>query len=44
MNIKESFEKLYMSALGGAIVEAIVIDYGKEAVLKKLSDPQSQNG
>src|SRR6187431_231505 len=28
-----------MSALGGAIVEAIVIDYGKEAVLKKLSDP-----
>jgi len=28
-----------MSALGGAIVEAIVIDYGKEEVLKKLSDP-----
>ena len=28
-----------MSALGGAIVEAIVIDYGKEAVLQKLSDP-----
>jgi hypothetical protein len=28
-----------MSALGGAIVEAIIIDYGKEAVLKKLSDP-----
>jgi hypothetical protein len=28
-----------MSALGGAIVEAILIDYGKEAFLKKLSDP-----
>jgi len=28
-----------MSALGGAIVEAIVIDYGKEEVLRKLSDP-----
>lgn len=28
-----------MSSLGGAIVEAIVIDYGKEALLKKLSDP-----
>src|SRR5436190_13675744 len=28
-----------MSLLGGAIVEAIVMDYGKEAVLQKLSDP-----
>ncbi|HEX5111978.1 MAG TPA: DUF763 domain-containing protein [Saprospiraceae bacterium] len=28
-----------MSALGGAIVEAIVIDYGKKELLKKLSDP-----
>jgi uncharacterized protein len=28
-----------MSLLGGAIIEAIVMDYGKEAVLQKLSDP-----
>lgn len=28
-----------MSKLGGAIVEAIVIDYGKSEVLKRLSDP-----
>lgn len=28
-----------MSQLGGAIVEAIVIDYGKSEVLKRLSDP-----
>jgi hypothetical protein len=28
-----------MSLLGGAIVEAIVMDYGKERVLQKLSDP-----
>jgi hypothetical protein len=28
-----------MSLLGGAIVEAIVMDYGKSAVLSRLSDP-----
>jgi uncharacterized protein len=28
-----------MSALGGAIVEAIVLEYGKSAVLSRLSDP-----
>src|SRR6187551_345071 len=28
-----------MSLLGGAIIEAIVLDYGKADVLKKLSDP-----
>ncbi len=28
-----------MSKLGGAIVEAIVLDYGKSAVLQRLSDP-----
>lgn len=28
-----------MSKLGGAIVEAIAIDYGKSEVLKRLSDP-----
>lgn len=28
-----------MSKLGGAIVESIVIDYGKSEVLKRLSDP-----
>jgi uncharacterized protein len=28
-----------MTALGGAIVEAIVMDYGKSAVLQRLSDP-----
>jgi hypothetical protein len=28
-----------MSLLGGAIVEAIVIEYGKSEVLKRLSDP-----
>src|SRR5688572_4156291 len=28
-----------MSLLGGAIVEAIVIEYGKEEVLRRLSDP-----
>src|SRR3954471_21654523 len=28
-----------MSVLGGAIIEAIVLDYGKDAVLEKLSDP-----
>jgi hypothetical protein len=28
-----------MSLLGGAIIETIVLDYGKEAVLEKLSDP-----
>src|SRR5882762_3978330 len=28
-----------MSLLGGAIIEAIAIDYGKSAVLKRLSDP-----
>jgi hypothetical protein len=34
-----SWLALRMSALGGAIVESIVIDYGREEVLKKLSDP-----
>ena len=28
-----------MSALGGAIVEAIVLEYGKAEVIKRLSDP-----
>ncbi len=28
-----------MSHLGGAIVEAIVIEYGRTALLQKLSDP-----
>ncbi len=28
-----------MSLLGGAIIESIVMDYGKDAVLQKLSDP-----
>ena len=28
-----------MSALGGAIIEAIVVEYGKSEVLKRLSDP-----
>lgn len=28
-----------MSLLGGAIVEAVIMDYGKDAILKKLSDP-----
>src|SRR5882672_5280434 len=28
-----------MSKLGGAIVEAIVLDYGRQAVLQRLSDP-----
>jgi hypothetical protein len=28
-----------MTSLGGAIVEAIVLDYGKSEVLKRLSDP-----
>ena len=28
-----------MSALGGAIVEAIVLEYGKSEVIKRLSDP-----
>jgi len=28
-----------MSTLGGAIIENIVLDYGKDAVLQKLSDP-----
>jgi uncharacterized protein len=28
-----------MSSLGGAIIEAVVQDYGKEEVLKRLSDP-----
>ncbi len=28
-----------MSLLGGAIVEAIVTDYGKGEVIKRLSDP-----
>ncbi|MFL5730843.1 MAG: DUF763 domain-containing protein, partial [Cytophagaceae bacterium] len=28
-----------MSTLGGAIVEAIVMDYGKSEVLRRLSDP-----
>jgi uncharacterized protein len=28
-----------MSSLGGAIVEAIVLEYGKSEVLKRLSDP-----
>jgi uncharacterized protein len=28
-----------MSLLGSAIIEAIVIDYGKDAVLQRLSDP-----
>ena len=28
-----------MAKLGGAIVEAIVLDYGKSAVLQRLSDP-----
>ncbi|MBL0739620.1 DUF763 domain-containing protein [Chryseolinea lacunae] len=28
-----------MSALGGAIVESIVLEYGKSAVLSRLSDP-----
>ncbi len=28
-----------MSALGGAIVQAIVLDYGKSEVIKRLSDP-----
>lgn len=28
-----------MTSLGGAIVEAIVMDYGKSAVLQRLSDP-----
>src|SRR5215207_8198810 len=28
-----------MTKLGGAIVEAIILDYGKSAVLKRLSDP-----
>ncbi|MEO6285236.1 MAG: DUF763 domain-containing protein [Dyadobacter sp.] len=28
-----------MSALGGAIVESIVIEYGRNALLQKLSDP-----
>lgn len=28
-----------MSALGGAIVEAIVMEYGRDALLQKMSDP-----
>jgi hypothetical protein len=28
-----------MSALGGAIVESIVMEYGRNALLQKLSDP-----
>ena len=28
-----------MSLLGGAIIETIVLDYGKDAVLQKMSDP-----
>ncbi|MHA4736387.1 DUF763 domain-containing protein [Dyadobacter sp. MSC1_007] len=28
-----------MSALGGAIVESIVIEYGRDALLQKMSDP-----
>ena len=28
-----------MTKLGGAIVEALVIEYGKSEVLKRLSDP-----
>ncbi|HMG15077.1 MAG TPA: DUF763 domain-containing protein [Saprospiraceae bacterium] len=28
-----------MSLLGGAIIEAIILDYGKNAVLQRLSDP-----
>src|SRR3984885_13082451 len=28
-----------MSLLGGAIVESIILNYGKPEVLKKLSDP-----
>src|SRR6187431_3043331 len=28
-----------MSLLGGAIVEAIVMDYGKATIMQKLSDP-----
>jgi hypothetical protein len=28
-----------MSALGGAIVESIVMEYGRNALLQRLSDP-----
>ena len=28
-----------MSLLGGAIIEAIILDYGRDAVLQRLSDP-----
>ncbi|MFT6865609.1 MAG: hypothetical protein ACJA08_000432 [Cyclobacteriaceae bacterium] len=28
-----------MSQLGGAIIEAIAIEYGKSEVIKRLSDP-----